>query len=169
MMLGPLKQDVGTIGVLTLPADNGTWSVTLTASSKDVDLRALRHPETWERVNRLLPLTAHWIDAEQLEDGVTVMAKIEDRDSVISHREEIRSPRASSPLPTPGRAPTLRWAAGPPSGCCTRWHSATCSGSRRTPGLSAPGGPDKNPAPSSNRGTAPRRPTTIIGCGRFRP
>lgn len=79
MMLGPLKQDVGTIGVLTLPADNGTWSVTLTASSKDADLRALRHPETWERVNRLLPLTAHWIDAEQLEDGVTVMAKIEDR------------------------------------------------------------------------------------------
>ncbi len=79
VMIGPLKQDVGTIGILTLPADNGTWSVTLTASSKDADLRALRHPETWERVNRLLPLTAHWIDAEALDDSVTVMAKIEDR------------------------------------------------------------------------------------------
>ncbi len=78
-LLGPLKQDVGTIGVLTLPADNGTWSVTLTASSRDVELRALRDTQTWERVNRLLPLTAHWIDAEPLDDRVTVMAKIEDR------------------------------------------------------------------------------------------
>jgi 2-polyprenyl-6-methoxyphenol hydroxylase-like FAD-dependent oxidoreductase len=79
IMLGPLKQDLGTIGILTLPADNGTWSVTLTASSKDADLRALRNTETWERVNRLLPLTAHWIDAEPLDDGVVMMAKIEDR------------------------------------------------------------------------------------------
>ena len=55
-MLGPLKQDWGTIGVLTLPADNGTWSVTLTASSKDTELRALRHPDSWARVARLLPL-----------------------------------------------------------------------------------------------------------------
>jgi 2-polyprenyl-6-methoxyphenol hydroxylase-like FAD-dependent oxidoreductase len=78
-MLGPLKQDVGTIGVLTLPADNGTWSVTLTASSKDKELRALRDAGAWERVNRLLPLTAHWIDAEPLDEGVVVMAKIEDR------------------------------------------------------------------------------------------
>jgi 2-polyprenyl-6-methoxyphenol hydroxylase-like FAD-dependent oxidoreductase len=79
VLFGALKQDLGTIGILTLPADNGTWSVTLTASSKDAELRALRHPETWERVNRLLPLTAHWIDAEPLDDSVTVMAKIEDR------------------------------------------------------------------------------------------
>ena len=79
IMLGPLKQDLGTIGILTLPADNGTWSVTLTASSKDADLRALRRPETWEKVNRLLPLTAHWIDAEPFEENVVVMAKIEDR------------------------------------------------------------------------------------------
>ncbi len=78
-LLGPLKQDLGTIGILTLPADNGTWSVTLTASSKDADLRSLRNTETWEKVNRLLPLTAHWIDAEPLDDGVVVMAKIEDR------------------------------------------------------------------------------------------
>lgn len=78
-LLGPLKQDWGTVGILTLPADNGTWSVTLTASSKDADLRALRDVATWERVNRVLPLTAHWIDAEPLEDRVITMAKIEDR------------------------------------------------------------------------------------------
>jgi 2-polyprenyl-6-methoxyphenol hydroxylase-like FAD-dependent oxidoreductase len=79
VMFGPLKQDWGTIGILTLPADNGTWSVTLTASSKDSDLRALRDVEAWSRVNRLLPLTAHWIDAEPLEPGVVSMSKIEDR------------------------------------------------------------------------------------------
>ncbi len=79
VLMGPLKQEWGTLGILTLPADNGTWSVTLTASSKDAELRALRNPDTWERVNRLLPLTAHWIDAEPLEDSVIMMAKIEDR------------------------------------------------------------------------------------------
>lgn len=78
-MLGPLKQEWGTIGVLTLPADNGTWSVTLTASSKDAELRALRHPDRWSAVAGLLPLTAHWIDAQPLDDKVAVMAKIEDR------------------------------------------------------------------------------------------
>lgn len=79
VMLGPLKQDWGSIGVLTLPADNGTWSVTLTASSKDSHLRALRDAGTWERVNRLLPLTSHWIDSEPLDERVAIMAKIEDR------------------------------------------------------------------------------------------
>jgi 2-polyprenyl-6-methoxyphenol hydroxylase-like FAD-dependent oxidoreductase len=78
-MFSPLKQDLGTIGILTLPADNGTWSVTLTASSSDAALRALRKPETWEKVNRMLPLTAHWIDAEPLDETVVMMAKLEDR------------------------------------------------------------------------------------------
>ena len=70
---------MGTIGILTLPADNGTWSVTLTASSKDTALRALRDVATWEKVNRMLLLTAHWIDAEPLEDRIISMSKIEDR------------------------------------------------------------------------------------------
>ena len=79
VMLGPLKQDVGTIGVLTLPADNGTWSVTLTRQLEGCRSPRAASPRDLGGVNRLLPLTAHWIDVEQLEDGVTVMAKIEDR------------------------------------------------------------------------------------------
>lgn len=79
VMFGPLKQDVGSIGVLTLPADNGTWSVTLTASSEDAALRRLSHADKWEAVVRSLPLVAHWIDAEPIDDGVAVMAKIADR------------------------------------------------------------------------------------------
>ena len=78
-LVGPLKQDYGSIGVLTLPADNGTWSVTLIASSKDPAMRAVMDPTKWAEVVRMLPLAAHWIDAEPIDDGVAVMTKIEDR------------------------------------------------------------------------------------------
>lgn len=78
-MFGPLKQDYGSISVLTLPADNGTWSVTIIASAKDSSLRALTDPKKWEAAVRALPLAGHWIDAEPIDDGVAVMAKIEDR------------------------------------------------------------------------------------------
>jgi len=78
-VFGPLKQDYGSISILTLPADNGTWSVTLIASSKDAAMRATMDPAKWAEVVRLLPLAAHWIDAEPIDDGVAVMTKIEDR------------------------------------------------------------------------------------------
>ena len=79
VMIGPLKQDYGSISVLTLPADNGTWSVTLIASSKDADLRKVRDPETFVNVVRTLPLAAHWLDGEAIDEGVASMSKIEDR------------------------------------------------------------------------------------------
>lgn len=78
-MIGPAKQDYGSISVLTLPADNGTWSVTLIASSKDTDLRRVRDPDTFVNVVRTLPLAAHWLDGETIDDGVATMSKIEDR------------------------------------------------------------------------------------------
>jgi 2-polyprenyl-6-methoxyphenol hydroxylase-like FAD-dependent oxidoreductase len=79
IMMGPLKQDYDSISLLTLPADNGTWSVTIIASAKDAALRCVTDPEKWEAAIRTLPLAAHWIDAEPIDDGVAVMAKIEDR------------------------------------------------------------------------------------------
>lgn len=78
-MFGPLKQDIGSISVLTLPADNGTWSTTIIASAKDSALRPLTDPKKWEAAVRALPLVAHWIDGDAIDDGVAVMAKIEDR------------------------------------------------------------------------------------------
>ena len=79
-MFGPANQPYGSIGALTLPADNGTWSVTITGSSKDSALRALTDPDKWSAVVKLLPLAAHWIDGcEPIDDRVAVMAKIEDR------------------------------------------------------------------------------------------
>jgi 2-polyprenyl-6-methoxyphenol hydroxylase-like FAD-dependent oxidoreductase len=75
---GGLLQEYGSVSVLTLPADNGTWGVGVITSSKDAALRGLLEIECWEKVVRAFPLVAHWIDAEPITD-VKLMAKIEDR------------------------------------------------------------------------------------------
>jgi 2-polyprenyl-6-methoxyphenol hydroxylase-like FAD-dependent oxidoreductase len=77
--LGGYLMHLGTISALTLPADNGTWSVTLVTSARDKALRCLRDPVTWEKAVRSLPLVAHWLDGQPIDDRVTVMAGIEDR------------------------------------------------------------------------------------------
>ena len=75
---GGLLQPYGSISILTLPADNGTWGVGVVTSSKDAALRGLLDSDTWEKVVRSFPMVAHWIDAEPITD-VKLMAKIEDR------------------------------------------------------------------------------------------
>ncbi len=77
--LGPLLQSYGSISVLTLPADNATWSVTLIARSGDRALLGLKDVTRWESVVRSLPTVAHWIDGDPIEDRIVTMAKIEDR------------------------------------------------------------------------------------------
>jgi len=69
----------GTISALTLPADNGTWAVGIVTGSNDKALRPLRDPARWEAAVRSLPLVAHWLDGSPIEDGVRVMARLEDR------------------------------------------------------------------------------------------
>ena len=76
---GPALQPLGTISSLTLAADNGTWSVVLTTSAKDKSLMGLRDVGRFEKMVRSLPLVAHWLDGEPLEDRVVTMTKIEDR------------------------------------------------------------------------------------------
>ena len=76
---GPLLQDYGTVSVLTLPADNGTWGIGMIASAKDKAMRALKDSDVWTSVIKSLPLCAHWLEGEPLDDQVAVMAKIEDR------------------------------------------------------------------------------------------
>jgi 2-polyprenyl-6-methoxyphenol hydroxylase-like FAD-dependent oxidoreductase len=77
--LGPGLQAYGSISVLSLPADNGTWSVTLVARSGDRALFGMKDPQRWESVVRALPTVAHWLDGEPLEDRIVMMTKIEDR------------------------------------------------------------------------------------------
>jgi 2-polyprenyl-6-methoxyphenol hydroxylase-like FAD-dependent oxidoreductase len=106
-ILGPLLQPYGSISTLTLPADNGTWGVGVITSAADKAMRGVRNAETWQAVVKSLPLVAHWLDGEPLEDGVTVMAKIEDR-----HRDFFGD---GSPVATGVAAMADSWACTNPS------------------------------------------------------
>lgn len=78
-LFGSVLQHYESLGTITLPADNGTWGLGLTTSSRDPALRRLSDVDTWMRVVRSYPLVAHWADGEPLDEGPAVMAKIEDR------------------------------------------------------------------------------------------
>ncbi|HEY5261104.1 MAG TPA: FAD-dependent monooxygenase, partial [Solirubrobacteraceae bacterium] len=58
---GPLLAPMGTFSILTLPADNGTWSVTVVTSSGDQVLKRMRDPNLWRAVVEACPLHAHWL------------------------------------------------------------------------------------------------------------
>jgi 2-polyprenyl-6-methoxyphenol hydroxylase-like FAD-dependent oxidoreductase len=73
-----ILQRYESMSVLTLPADNGTWAVTLVTSSRDRAMRGLRDPARWDAALDLYPLAAHWRDGEPTT-GVDVLAGIEDR------------------------------------------------------------------------------------------
>jgi 2-polyprenyl-6-methoxyphenol hydroxylase-like FAD-dependent oxidoreductase len=77
--LGAPLQEHGSISSLTLPADQGTWGVGLVARADDRALWGLRDPAAFDRTVRALPTVAHWLDGDPIDDGVAVMAKIEDR------------------------------------------------------------------------------------------
>jgi 2-polyprenyl-6-methoxyphenol hydroxylase-like FAD-dependent oxidoreductase len=62
---------IGSISVLTLPGDNGTWSVTIFTATGDQPLKSLRHEDKWTNVIRACPLHAHWLDGEPI---TTVLA-----------------------------------------------------------------------------------------------
>ncbi len=78
-IVGPLLQNYGSVSVLTLPADNGTWGIAIIASGNDPAMRAVLDVDAWTAVVASLPLAAHWLEGEPLEDRIQVMAKIEDR------------------------------------------------------------------------------------------
>jgi 2-polyprenyl-6-methoxyphenol hydroxylase-like FAD-dependent oxidoreductase len=76
--LTTVVQNYDSVTMLTLPSDNGTWSVTFTTSSRDPALRGLRDEDVFDRALALYPLAAHWRHGEPIS-GVDVMAGIEDR------------------------------------------------------------------------------------------
>ena len=76
--LGNVLQSHNSVGTLTLPSDNNTWSVVLTTSSRDRQLRVLREPERWQAAVARFPLIAHWAEAEPISD-IDVFAGTEDR------------------------------------------------------------------------------------------
>ncbi|HET7719790.1 MAG TPA: FAD-dependent oxidoreductase [Acidimicrobiales bacterium] len=75
---GPPIVDLGTISVLTIPADNNVWSVTVWAASSDTALRNLRDADRFAAVVRACPLQASWLDGEPVS-GVLTTAGVLDR------------------------------------------------------------------------------------------
>jgi 2-polyprenyl-6-methoxyphenol hydroxylase-like FAD-dependent oxidoreductase len=76
--MAPVLTALGTMSLLTLPADNGTWSVSIFTSTADQPLKALRREDTWMKAVRACPLHAHWVDGEPIT-GILAMAGIVDR------------------------------------------------------------------------------------------
>ncbi|MCU7728497.1 FAD-dependent monooxygenase [Actinoplanes sp. KI2] len=76
--LSNLLQNYDSLSAITLPGDNGTWSVVLTTASRDRALRGLREPARWHAAVARYPLIAHWADGEPIS-GVDVLAGLEDR------------------------------------------------------------------------------------------
>jgi 2-polyprenyl-6-methoxyphenol hydroxylase-like FAD-dependent oxidoreductase len=76
--LRPLAFDMANMRVLTLPADNNTWTLGLVAAAGDKPFKGLRDNDTWVRVFGALPPVAHWLDGEPICD-VLVMAGVLDR------------------------------------------------------------------------------------------
>jgi 2-polyprenyl-6-methoxyphenol hydroxylase-like FAD-dependent oxidoreductase len=75
---GPLLAPIGSFSILTLPSDNGTWSVTVYVSSGDQPLKRLRDPDAWRAVVEACPAHAHWLDGESIGD-LMAMGGILDR------------------------------------------------------------------------------------------
>lgn len=76
--LGGLLAPYGSFSILTLPADNDTWAVTLYGLSDDKPLRRFRDPEVFERVVQACPLHAHWLAGEPITE-MKSMAGVVDR------------------------------------------------------------------------------------------
>jgi 2-polyprenyl-6-methoxyphenol hydroxylase-like FAD-dependent oxidoreductase len=76
-LMGPALGPYGTFSVLTLPADNGTWSVTLYGLSEDKALRRFRDPDVYERVVRSCPRQAHWLDGEPISEIASMVGVVD--------------------------------------------------------------------------------------------
>jgi len=109
----PLLSHFGSLSVLTLPAERGTWGMGLITSSRDEALRALHRVDTWTAVAQALAPVAHWTDGEPIT-GVQVMTHLEDRRRTLCPgREPLVTGIApvadswASTNPTLGRGSTL--------------------------------------------------------------
>ena len=74
----PLNTPFESHSVLTLPADAGTWSVTLYGAAGDAPIKRLRHPGAWTAVMRASPLHAHWLVGDPMT-GILPMGGVLDR------------------------------------------------------------------------------------------
>lgn len=76
--MGTFLVEIGSVSVLTLPADNDTWQIVVFIAAGDQPLKELRHEEKWNRLVSSVPLKAHWLDGEAL-GPIQAMSGIMDR------------------------------------------------------------------------------------------
>jgi 2-polyprenyl-6-methoxyphenol hydroxylase-like FAD-dependent oxidoreductase len=77
-LLSSPVSEIGTISLLTIPGDNGTWSVTVWAAAADTALRGLKDADRFTAVVKACPLQRGWVRGEPITDVLT-MAGILDR------------------------------------------------------------------------------------------
>ena len=75
---GPLLSAFGSFSVLTLPADSGTWSVTVLIATGDRPLKRLRHRDRFQAVVAACPQFAHWLHGDEIT-GVLSLSGVLDR------------------------------------------------------------------------------------------
>jgi len=68
----PLLTPFSSFSLLTLPADNGTWSMTIYVSAGDRPMKVVRDPDQWSALVRACPAHAHWIDHEPVSDLIAL-------------------------------------------------------------------------------------------------
>jgi len=76
--LGPGVTSAGSVGLLALPADDGTAGIGIIPWGGDAPMRALRHEGPWRAVAKLIPGGETVLDAEQISPLVS-MASLDDR------------------------------------------------------------------------------------------
>jgi 2-polyprenyl-6-methoxyphenol hydroxylase-like FAD-dependent oxidoreductase len=74
----PLLSPVGSFSLLTVPADNNLWTITVFTASGDRALKTIRHADVFHALLSACPLHAHWLDGEPITD-VLPMGGILDR------------------------------------------------------------------------------------------
>jgi 2-polyprenyl-6-methoxyphenol hydroxylase-like FAD-dependent oxidoreductase len=157
----PLLTEMGTFSILTVPADNGTWSVTLYTASGDQPLKRLRDPDAWTRLLAACPLHAHWLDGEPIT-GMISMGGIVDRyrrllygASPVATGVALAGDAWACTNPSQGRGMTLR--------SCTCGACATPCGRISTIRANSPRRGTPSPTRSSHRGTERRSRKTARG------
>jgi hypothetical protein len=78
----------GSISVLTIPSDNGTWSVTIFVQSRDQQAKAVRHEDAWMRVVAACSAQAHWLEGEPLTGVVAMSGVLDQRRDLVDERGE---------------------------------------------------------------------------------
>ena len=76
----PLVVEHGSLGLLRIPADRGTYSLCLVSRSDDRELRRLlRHEGAWSAAVRQFPGADLWLGGRPVTEGIQIMAGLTNR------------------------------------------------------------------------------------------